>query len=172
MNIKTIAATLGTAALIAVSGAFPVEAAQNTSETGHTHITRSSRSQADTVTLQDGDSYGYINYSSFDMLFVSYMDMDGNNMARMAVDLMDSDYMLGELDGFEYDGTFRVKDAGYCSGIAGYLDGLPIHIVACADGPYVVLIMATDKDAAVDVAQQIYEVGAFAVPAGYVEEDL
>ena len=175
MDIKTIAATLGATALIAAGGLMPMS---NTSETGHaahalqsTSITREVRSN-DAIELRDGSEHMFVNYSDVEVLAVMYMDGGDASTARLMVDVMGSDYVLGELDGFEYDGTFRVKDAGYCQGLEGSLDYMPISIVACADGTGVLLVMGTNQDDVVDIAQQVYEDGAFAVPAGYVEEEV
>lgn len=171
MNISKIAATIGATVVLALTGTVG-----NVSETGHvntsrTEITRTPRTgSAETVKVRAGDDLVYTNESTWDFLAVTRMDVESSDAAVMVVGMLDSDYVLGDLNGFEYDGTFRVRNAGECKGVEGTMDGTPIYLMACADGRYVTLILTTDKAVGINVLQQVYEDGAFTVPAGFEEE--
>lgn len=172
MTITKIAATIGAAVLLAVSGTVA-----NTSETGahdsasRTAITRTPRtSSAETVKVRAGDDLVYTNRDTWDFLAVTRMDMESRGTAEMVVGLLDSDYMLGEMDGFRYESTFRIRNAGECKGVEGTLDGTPMYLMACADGRMVTLVLTTDKQVGIEVLQQVYADGAFTVPTGYEEE--
>lgn len=179
MTITQIAAAIGVSVLIAIGGTAPVT---NTSETGitrtsrgETPITRESRgaqheSSGESVRVRGEEDYLYVNYETFGMLAVLRMDAESTFAAEMVVGMVDSDYFVGELDGYEFTGTFRVRNAGTCTGMEGTMTGLPVYLVACADGRYVNMVMATDKDIAIETVQSVYRDGEFMVPAGYVEE--
>ena len=179
MNITQIAAAIGVSALIAIGGTAPVA---NTSETGitrtsrgETTITRESRgsqraSSGEVVTVRGEAEYFYVNDREMDVFAVMRMDAESPSAAEMIVSMVDSDYFLGELDGFEYTGTFMVRSAGTCTGIAGTMDWMPIYLVSCADGRYVNMVMSTDKALAIETVQSLYRDGSFVVPAGFIEE--
>lgn len=171
MSITKIAVAIGATVVLALTGTVG-----NVSETGHvnasnTGITRTTREgSAETVKVRAGDDLVYTNDSTWDFLAITRMDMESSGTAEMVVGMLDSDYMLGEMDGFEYEGTFRIRNAGECNGVEGTMDGIEAYLMACADGRYVTLVLATDKSVGIEVLQEIYEDGAFTVPAGYEEE--
>lgn len=173
MTIINTAAAIGISVLIALGGGSEVT---NTSETGHAEsprpeITRTLRgSKGEAVRVSGEAEHVYFNYSTVDMLAFMRMDAGDTSTAKFIVSMIDSDYMLADLDGFVLDSTFRVRNAGECKGIEGTIDWMPVYIMACADGRFVNLVMTTDKELGIDVMQDVYADGSFTVPEGYEED--
>lgn len=174
MNITHIAYIIGIIVLVAAGGTAPL---QNSSETGITRtsrgdtaITREPRTPSAEIVKVSGEAeYAYGNRDTYGILAFIRMDADSASSAQFMVNMIDSPYILDSFDGVIVHGSFTVTNAGLCNALDVTFDGVSAVLIACADGRYVNLILATDEDVAVTILQQVYQDGAFTVPAGYEE---
>lgn len=174
MSISQIAAAIGISVLIAAGGTAP---AMNSSETGITRtsresttITRTSRAEAPVgIPVRGEVELAYANYSTMDFIAFIRIDVESSTTAMLMVDLLDSEYLLGEIDSFTAHGTFQVRGAGTCKGITGTFEGVPAVLIGCADGTYVNLTIATNKEHGISAMQSVYRDGVLVVPSGYEE---
>ena len=178
MNIKKTVTTIALAASIALGGvsatqtAFAGPESSATAQSGHS--TRSeergrSTGRAESRTELRGEGeWMWLNYSSFDLLLVSRIDFDSASGAKFAKGMM-ADGGILEGAGFEFEGTFRIRDIDGCDGIRASLDGQVLYIAMCVDGKYVTLIGGTDRDVVLDIAEQMQDGYEPVAPRGYEE---
>lgn len=172
MNLKKTITTTVLAASIALGAAgTPLDAfagaqSGNTSETNTGHgITRTSRSQGQ-ETLRGEGEWAWVNYSTYDLLMVTRIDMETESSAELAIDLSINGGLL-EDSGFDVDGTFRIRDIDGCEGVNVSIDGMDAYIVLCQDGEFVNMVLGTDKQDALDTAETMQDGYEPEAPRGY-----
>lgn len=172
MNIKKTATTIALATSIALGGvsaaqtAFAGPESGATAQSGHsTRFDRGETPEARTELRGEGE-WMWLNYSSFDMLLVSRIDFGSASGAKFATTMMVDGGILEDA-GFEFEGTFRIRDIDGCDGIRASLDGQMLYIAICVDGKYVSMIGGTDKDVVLDIADQVQDGYEPVAPRGY-----
>lgn len=176
MNIKKTVTTIALAVSITLGGAGAAQTAFAGPESSATaqsgHSTRSEergrstgRTEARTELRGEGE-WMWLNYSSFDLLLVSRIDFDSASGANFGAMMMIDGGLLEDA-GFEFEGTFRIRDIDGCDGIRASLDGQMLYIAICVDGKYVSMIGGTDKDVVLDIAEQVQDGYEPVAPRGY-----
>ena len=172
MNIKKTVATIALATSIALGGvsatqtAFAGPESGATAQSGHGIRFDNKKTPESRTELRGEGEWMWLNYSSFDMLLVSRIDFDSASGANFGAMMMIDGGLLEDA-GFEFEGTFRIRDIDGCDGIRASLDGQMLYIAICVDGKYVSMIGGTDKDVVLDIAQQVQDGYEPVAPRGY-----
>lgn len=138
----------------------------NTSETNPTPTTEVTRSpRSSTSTLRGEDEWQW--ESSREFLAATRLDLDGADADLMAYLMTDPDVLEDTVD-MDYEAEIELpRTIRECYGAEMSDRYMTIYFIACPDGDYLNMIIGTDLDDAIDIAEQMQDGDVPIAPRGY-----
>lgn len=165
--ILTAAMMLG---LLTAADAHAWQANSSETQTPTPTITRTER-EGRQARLRGEGEWTFESRSGWDVVIASRFDTEGSD-AELVVRLMADGDLIEDSTDLYYEGSFRVpREYGTCEGLLLDDGSVSVYAVVCADGDYVNMVLGTEEDAVLDVAEQMQDGDMPLAPRGYLAVD-